>query len=267
MRGSRRPATCHDPARGRQRQFQFRCRRRATRALAGAVPCRSGHVPGKTREGWCPWSPAGPAAGPGARLRAAGATRRGPSPAGTPEARIRPSQAGKRSLCAPGSRSAGTTAGRPPRARVRTATLASHRHQSPASATFPGFPGSCPLLRGTGPARARVVGLPCPARRAVARMSAPALTPAVPETGPRTDTRKPIASRRGAAAPSPPVGRRGTAGRRSGRLRAGRASSRRPQDRGADDHEPALRDAPASGPSQTKTRREGSSQFRTAYGP
>ncbi len=31
-----RPATCHDPARGRQRQFQFRCRRRANRALTGA---------------------------------------------------------------------------------------------------------------------------------------------------------------------------------------------------------------------------------------
>ena len=98
MHGPRRPATCHDPARGRQRQFQFRCRRRANRALTGAVPRRSDMSQGKPGKGGViRWSPA---AGPGARLRAAGATRRGPSPAGTPEARIRPSQAGKRSLCA-----------------------------------------------------------------------------------------------------------------------------------------------------------------------
>jgi hypothetical protein len=101
MRGPRRPATCHDPARGRQRQFQFRCRRRDTRALAGAVPRRSGHVPGKAREGWCRWSPAG--AGGRAGRATAGGRRYPPwsQPRWTPEARIRPSQAGKRSLCGP----------------------------------------------------------------------------------------------------------------------------------------------------------------------
>jgi hypothetical protein len=61
----------------------------------------------------------------------------------------------------------GTTAGRPPRTRVRTATLAPHWHQPPASANFPRFSRVTSAPTGTAPARARVACLP-PARRAVA---------------------------------------------------------------------------------------------------
>jgi hypothetical protein len=193
MRGPRRPATCHDPARGRQRQFQFRCRRRATRALAGAVPRRSGHVPGKTREGVVPLV-AGGRRRPG-RARDCGRPAL-PAVVPAPLALLRLASGPRRQASGHCVRLAPVQPTPPPTDRREPAsarqTLAPHRHQPPASATFPGFPGSCPLLRGTAPVRARVARLPCPARRAVARMSAPALTPAVPETGPRTDTRKPI---------------------------------------------------------------------------
>jgi hypothetical protein len=75
-------------------------------------------------------------AGPGARLWAVGATRRVPAAAGTPTARILPSQARARSPCPPGPGSAGTTAGRPPRARARAATP----DPAPAPAVCPSHP-------------------------------------------------------------------------------------------------------------------------------
>jgi hypothetical protein len=130
------------------------------------------------------------AAGPGARLRAAGATRRGPgrrwhslrlTPCPRRHASAHPAR------LAPGP--AGTTAGRrepAPARRPWPRTGTSRLPRPPCS----GFPWSCPLRRGTAPARARMARLPRPARCAVTSQSTPALTPAVPETGPRTDTSK-----------------------------------------------------------------------------
>jgi hypothetical protein len=62
------------------------------------------------------------------------------------------------------------------------------KHRARAPATPPAAAGrnlDVPLApqRGTAPARARMAGLPRPARRAVTSPSTPALTPAAPETG------------------------------------------------------------------------------------
>jgi hypothetical protein len=122
-----------------------------------------------------------------------------PAAAGTP-CGSHPPPAGTQALTLPpGPGLAGTTAGRPPRARARTVTLAPHRHQPPAPATpCSGFPWSCPLRRGTAPARARVARLPAPPG-AVTSPSIPALTPAVPETGQHRHEQDEWPSRRGAA--------------------------------------------------------------------
>jgi hypothetical protein len=158
-------------------------RRRAARALAGAVPRRSRHDPGKTRKGWCRW----PLAGGGRPGRARDCGRPAlpavvPAAVGTPAVRILPSQACKRSLRPPGSRPAPPPAGRrePAAARRPWPSTGTSRLPQPP---FPGFPGSCRLRRGTAPARARAARLPRPARRAATSPSTPALTPAVPETG------------------------------------------------------------------------------------
>ncbi len=149
--------------------------RRATRALAGAVPRRSGHDRGKPREGWCRWSTAGEGRPGRARSRGRPAlpavvpVAAGPLAAGVP-----PSSAGRRSLCPPAFRS-GWHHRRPAVASPRpdgdpglapspTACL---------SRPFPGFPWSCPLRRGTAPAMARVARLPRPCCNAITSRRAP----------------------------------------------------------------------------------------------
>ena len=87
-------------------------------------------------EGWCRW----PTAGGGGRAGSAAAGGRRCPPWPRPQLALprlascprRHAGGHSRPLV---SRSAGTTAGRPPRARVRAATLAPRRHQPPASAT------------------------------------------------------------------------------------------------------------------------------------
>jgi hypothetical protein len=114
--------------------------RRATRALAGAVPRRSRHDHGESGKGGAAGRRRAGAAGPGAQLRAAGAARRGPAAAGTPSAGILPSQACRRLFCPPGSRF-----GRHHR-RSTVASLRPHSDPGPGSAPvtclsrpFPGF--------------------------------------------------------------------------------------------------------------------------------
>ena len=108
-----------------------------------------------------------------------------PAAAGNPAARILLSQeSGHSARVVPGS--ASTTAGRPPRARARTTTLAPRRPSRLPQLSYPVSPNHLGYHGGTAPARARVAPLPAPPG-APTNPSTPALTPAAPETGPGTD--------------------------------------------------------------------------------
>ena len=133
-------------------------------------------------------------AGLGARLRAVGATRRGPGRRRQCRG-SHPALAGTHAVTLPAwspVRSAPPPVGRRERAPARRPLARTGTGRLPQP-PFPGFPWSRPLRRGTAPARARMARLPRPAWCAVTSPSTPALTPAVPETGPGQTRARPMA--------------------------------------------------------------------------